>query len=180
MQQLYGFRLLKGVAKAERYSLANSAGICLGPRYAFDLTRPGLALYGGIPVPSAQGHIAPVVKVEAQVLQVRTVAKGETIGYGATFTARSETRAAILNLGYADGYLRSFAGKGHALIGGAPCPLLGRVSMDLIAVDVTAVGTKEGDWLEIGYDLVEASALTGLSQYELLTGLGRRYQRRWT
>ena len=180
MQQLYAFRLLKGFTKAARFSLANSAGICLGPRYAFDLTRPGLALYGGIPTVAARGQIRPVVKIEAEVLQLRNVHKGETVGYGATFTAQAETRAAILNLGYADGYLRCFAGKGHALVEGFRCPLLGRVSMDLVAVDVTDLDIKEGDWLEIGYDLPAASALTGLSQYELLTGLGRRYQRRWT
>jgi len=180
MQQLYAFRLAKGFVKAKRYSLANSAGICLGPRYAFDLTRPGLALYGGVPTPAAEGHIRPVVRLEAQLIQRRMVRAGQTVGYGATFTAPAEMQVGILNIGYADGYLRAFAGKGHALVDGVRCPLIGRVSMDLVAVDLGQTHAGEGDWLEIGYDLAQAAAVTGLSQYELLTGLGGRYQRRWT
>ena len=86
----------------------------------------------------------------------------------------------ILNIGYADGYLRAFAGNGYARADGNRCRLVGRVSMDLVAVDLGQAQAGEGDWLEIGYDLAQASAATGLSQYELLTGLGRRYQRRWT
>jgi alanine racemase len=178
--QLFIFRGLRGAIPARRYSLANSAGICLGQRYAFGLTRPGLALYGGIPRGEAVDHIEPVVRIEAQILQIRDVPKGATIGYGATFTAPGRMRVAILNLGYADGYLRCFAGNGFARMGDRNCPVLGRVSMDLIAVDVTAADAAEGDWMRIGYDLPTTSAATGLSQYELLTGLGPRYQRRWS
>lgn len=174
------FAELAASIPARRYSLANSAGACLGPDYGFDLTRPGLALYGGIPHPAAQGHIRPVARIEAQVLQLRTVQPGQSVGYGATFVAERPTRIAILNLGYADGYLRAFAGKGGARLGDTACPLVGRVSMDLIAVDVGSVGVGEGDWLAIDYRLDEASGLTGFSQYELLTGLGSRYQRLWT
>ena len=105
-------------------------------------------------------------------------AKGATIGYGATFTAPSRMRVAILNLGYADGYLRAFAGHGFGRAGDRSFHLLGRVSMDLIAVEAPDV--DEGDWLTIDYDLPRASAATGLSQYELLTGLDGRYQRRWS
>lgn len=169
-----------GAVPARRYSLANSAGACLGPAYGFDLTRPGLALYGGVPHPAAQGHIRPVAAIEAQVLQVRDVLPGQSVGYGATFVAQQPTRIAILNLGYADGYLRAFAGRGSARLGEAGCPLVGRVSMDLIAVDMGSAEVGEGDWLAIDYRLDEASRLTGLSQYELLTGLGSRYQRLWT
>ncbi len=169
------FAELSGRIAARRTSLANSAGICLGPDYGFDLTRPGLALYGGVPRAEAEGHIAPVVWIEAQILQVRDVPAGDTIGYGAIFTATRPMRAAILNLGYADGYLRAFAGHGVARQGDVACPLVGRVSMDLVAVDL-----GEGDWLEVDYRLDLAARLTGLSQYELLTGLGSRYQRRWT
>ncbi len=87
---------------------------------------------------------------------------------------------ATLNLGYADGYLRAFSGKGHAHVAGTPTPVVGRVSMDLLIIDVSAApDVGEGDWITIDYDLPETSALTGLSQYELLTGLGRRYDRRW-
>jgi alanine racemase len=179
--QLFIFRGLRGAIPARRYSLANSAGICLGQRYAFGLTRPGLALYGGIPRAEAIDRIRPVVRIETQVLQIRDVPKGATIGYGATFTAKERTRVAILNLGYADGYLRCFAGHGAARIAGSLHPLLGRVSMDLIAVDASrAADIAEGDWIEIAYDLEAASTATGLSQYELLTGLGHRYQRRWS
>jgi alanine racemase len=165
---------------ARRYSLANSAAICAGADYAFDLTRPGISLYGGIQRAEADGHIRAVVQPEVEVLQVRDVPAGDTIGYGATFTASQALRVAILNLGYADGYLRCFAGHGRAWAGDAVCPVLGRVSMDLIAVDVTGLNVGPGDWLRIDYDLSRASASTGLSQYELLTGLGSRYQRRWT
>lgn len=165
---------------ARRNSLANSAGICLGGDFAFDLTRPGLALYGGEPAPSASGHIRQVVRIEAEVLQVRSVAPGQTIGYGATFTPDAPTRAAIVNLGYADGYMRGFTGRGTARTNSDRFALAGRVSMDLVAVDVGAANISEGDWLEIDYQLPEAAIRSGLSQYELLTGLGNRYQRHWT
>ena len=179
-RQLAAFADLRSAIPARRYSLANSAGICLGPDYAFDLTRPGLGLYGGTPAPAAADHIAQVVRPQAQVVQVRSVPAGATIGYGATFTAPAPMRVAILNVGYADGYLRAFAGQGRARAGDIACPLVGRVSMDLVAVDVSAADVAEGDWLALDYALAAAATATGLSQYELLTGLGRRYLRRWT
>lgn len=180
-RQLFAFRGCKGQVAARRYSLANSAGVCLGPRYAFDLVRPGLALYGGTPGPAAAGRLRQVVRPHAQAVQVRGVPAGATIGYGGTYTAPRAMRVAILNLGYADGYLRAFGGVGGGRVGGIACPLVGRVSMDLIALDVTdAAPVAEGDWIALDYDLPAAAAATGLSQYELLTGLGRRYLRRWT
>jgi alanine racemase len=163
--------------EVDRLSLANSAGIALGAEYAFDLTRPGLALYGGVPRPELADAIVQVARPEAQVLQRRRVAAGETVGYNATWTAVADTEVAILNIGYADGYWRGFSGRGQALHNGAALPVLGRVSMDLIAVDVTGRAVAEGDWLEIDYDLPRASAASGMSQYELLTGLGGRYDR---
>ena len=178
--QLFTFRGLRGSVKARRYSLANSAGICLGPRYAFDLTRPGLGLYGGTPGPAGSGKLAQVVHPEAEVLQVRDVASGQTIGYGATFTAPGPMRIAILNIGYADGYYRGFGGGGVARSGPVAHPLVGRVSMDLVAAHVGAGDVREGDWLTLDFDLPAAAAVSGLSQYELLTGLGGRYGRRWT
>ena len=108
------FAAVAATATARRYSLANSAGTCLGPDYAFDLVRPGLALYGGIPREEAIGHIAQVAYPEAEIVQRRTIKAGETCGYGATWTATADTEAAIVNIGYADGYLRCFAGKGSA------------------------------------------------------------------
>jgi alanine racemase len=166
---------------ARRLSLANSAGICLGAEYSFDLTRPGLALYGGIARPEAEGHIAQVVRVEAQIVQRRSVPAGDSVGYNATFTASRATELAILNIGYADGYLRGFSsGAGRVLHAGQSLPVCGRVSMDLTAVDVTAAPQlREGDWLELDYHLPSAAAASGLSQYELLTTLGQRHARIW-
>ena len=179
--QFERFRAVRAAVPARRYSLANSAGICLGPDYGFDLTRPGLALYGGIPRREAEGHIARVVLPEAEVIQRRTVRAGETIGYGATWTASADTEAAILNVGYADGYLRCFTGKGAAMLGDTRLPLIGRVSMDLVAIDCSAAPSiREGDFLAMDYDLVAASEATGLAQYELLTGLSSRFERLWS
>lgn len=162
---------------ARRLSLANSAGIALGTDYAFDLTRPGLALYGGVPRPELVGTIVQVAHPEAQVLQRRTVRAGEPVGYNATWIAPVDTEVAILNYGYADGYFRGFSGRGAALLGDVALPLLGRVSMDLIAIDVTGHDVAEGDWLTIDFDLPRAAAQSGMSQYELLTGLGSRFDR---
>ena len=175
------FAAVAASVAAKRYSLANSAGICLGGDYAFDLVRPGLALYGGVPRAEAAGHIAQVAFPEAEVIQRRTVRAGETIGYGATWTAAIDTEVGIVNIGYADGYLRCFAASGSASAGGEALPLIGRVSMDLIALDVSAApGLGEGEWVTLDYDLPAASDATGLSQYELLTGLSDRFERRWS
>ncbi|WP_310467648.1 alanine racemase [Sphingomonas sp.] len=178
--QLQRFGEVAGSVDANRYSLANSAGICLGQDYSFDLVRPGLALYGGVPRREAEGHIAQVARVEAEVIQRRPIRAGESCGYGATFVAEADTEAAIVNLGYADGYLRGFSGRGAAFAGEAALPVLGRVSMDLIALGCDAArDLREGDWVEIDYDLPTASEASGLSQYELLTTLGSRFERRW-
>jgi alanine racemase len=178
--QLERFGALKASVPARRYSLANSAGICLGPDYAFDLTRPGLALYGGVPRAEAAGKIAQVVFPQAQLLQRRHVPAGDSIGYNATHVVVREMDIAVLNIGYADGYLRAFSGRGIVKAGDIALPVVGRVSMDLVAVDVSAQPSLvEGDWLDIDYALPEAAALSGLSQYELLTGLGDRFDRRW-
>lgn len=179
--QLERFRGQRGVLRATRYSLANSAGICLGLDYAFDLTRPGLALYGGVPRREAEGQIQQVVFPQAQVLQRRRVRAGDTIGYNATHLAAEDMNVAVLNIGYADGYLRGFSGKGSVHANGVRLPVVGRVSMDMIAVDVTAApSVVEGGWLDIDYALPAASAVSGLSQYELLTGLGARFERLWS
>ena len=178
--QLDRFLAISATVKARRYALANSAGICLGRDYSFDLVRPGLALYGGIPRPEAAGQIRQVAFPEAEVVQRRKIRAGESCGYGATWTAASDTEAAIVNIGYADGYLRCFAGKGSASANGKPLPLIGRVSMDLIALDAsTFPELAEGDWVALDYDLPDAAEASGLSQYELLTGLSERLERRW-
>ena len=162
----------------KRASLANSAGIMLGPDYHGDLTRPGLALYGGIPCPSLAGQIRPVAAPEAALIQVRDIAAGEGVGYNATFIAPRAMRIGVISLGYADGYLRAWSGKGVLRSMDRPLPVIGRVSMDMTVVDLSAApDLREGDWLRADYDLAEAVATTGLSQYELLTLLGRRFTR---
>ncbi|SFS02775.1 alanine racemase [Sphingomonas jatrophae] len=174
-RQRAAFDAVAARVPARRRSIANSAGALLG--HALDLVRPGLALYGGAPAPGAA--FAQVVRPQAEVLQRRRVPAGETVGYGATFTAPVDMAVAILNIGYADGYFRAFAGHGVARAGEAACPLVGRVSMDLVAVDVTGTDVAEGDWLTLDLALPSAAAATGMSQYELLTSLGRRYSRVW-
>ena len=174
------FAALQGKSGARRMSLANSAGIALGADYGFDLTRPGVALYGAVPVAAFAGRVRQVVAPEVQVLQRRRVPAGQGVGYNMTWTAAADTEVAIVNLGYADGYLRCFSGKGRAWADGHALPVIGRVSMDLTALDVGAApGLAEGDWVAIDYALPAAAALSGMSQYELLTGLGARFDRIW-
>ncbi|MBA3880179.1 MAG: alanine racemase [Sphingobium sp.] len=178
--QRVAFMGITGRVTARRLSLANSAGIALGADYAFDLTRPGLALYGGVPRGEFAGRIRQVAVPEAQILQRRLLRAGGRIGYNATFTAPCDLPVAILNIGYADGYWRGFSGTGTAHAGDAVLPVIGRVSMDLIAVDISAAPTLgEGDWVALDYDLPVAAARSGMSQYELLVGLGQRIERVW-
>ncbi len=175
------FAALADKVPARRLSLANSAGICLGGDYAFDLTRPGLALYGGIPRREAVGHISQVVRLEAQIIQRRSISSGDAVGYNATFIADRNMELAILNLGYADGYLRGFSGTGRAWVGEDLVPVVGRVSMDLTAICVDAAPElREGDWIQLDFELPAASAQSGLSQYELLTSMGDRHERAWS
>jgi alanine racemase len=179
-RQLAAFREIAGSVPAKCYAMANSAGICLGRDYSFDLVRPGLALYGGIPRGEAEGNIRQVARVDAQVVQRRTIRAGESCGYGATFTASADTEAAIVNIGYADGYLRGFSSRGSAFAGEFALPVLGRVSMDLLALGCDAApDLKEGDWVELDYDLPTASEASGITHYELLTTLGSRFERIW-
>jgi alanine racemase len=178
--QLERFRAVASAVPAKRYSMANSAGIGLGHDYSFDLVRPGISLYGGVQRPEFEDRIRQAARVEAQVVQRRRIPAGESCGYGATFIAKEDTEATILNIGYADGYLRGFSSTGSAFAGEYSLPVLGRVSMDLIAVNCDAAPSlSEGDWVEIDYDLPSASKQSGLSQYELLTTLGSRFERRW-
>jgi alanine racemase len=178
-RQLADFKALSEALRAQRYSLANSAGICLGTDYAFELTRPGLALYGGVPVPTdaeQRAAIGRVLRLEAQVVQRRNVRLGQGVGYGGTYRASEDQAVAILNLGYADGLLRHLSFL-EAEWGGQTLPVLGRISMDLTAI-AAPIGLAEGDWVAFNLDLAQAA--TTLSQYELLTGLGSRFERVWT
>jgi alanine racemase len=180
-RQLKLFAELAGQVQAKRRSLANSAGIMLGRDYHFDLTRPGLSLYGGIARSELATAIAPVAYLSARILQIRELRAGDPVGYNATYICAQPSRVATLSIGYADGYLRGFSGKGMVRVAGIELPVIGRVSMDLVSVDITAAnGLGEGDWVDIAYDLPTASRASGLSQYELLTNLGKRFERRWT
>jgi len=174
--QLKAFRDIRQAITARRYSLANSAGIGLGSAYCHDLTRPGLALYGGIPRSDMAEVLSQVVFPQAAVLQVRHIAAGDAVGYNATFVAQQPMRIGALALGYADGYLRCWSGKGRFAWNGRELTSLGRISMDLTVVDLTAVpDCDEGDWLDVIYEPVRAASASGLSQYELLTLLGDRF-----
>lgn len=178
--QLTQFRQMALGITSKRKSLTNSAGIMLGPDYHFDLTRPGLSLYGGIARPEMAGEIRTVVQPQALVLQIRDLPSGAHVGYNATYETLAPTRVATLAIGYADGYWRGFSGKGHVTFGGVRLPVIGRVSMDLLLVDATAAPQLvEGDWVDIDFELYAASALSGMSQYELLTGIGDRSERSW-
>ncbi len=161
-----------------RASLANSAGIALGTDYHGDLTRPGLSLYGGVPHPQLAGHIRQVAYPQAAVMQIRQLNPGDSVGYNAIFVANRPMRVAVIALGYADGYLRCWSGLGTMLGQGQRLPVLGRVSMDMTVIDVSAApDLREGDWVEAAYDLPGAAKISGLSQYELLTLLGQRFAR---
>ena len=176
-QQLARFHEAAKAISAQRLSLANSAGIALGTEYHFDVTRPGLALYGGVQRSELRGSIRQVATLDAALLQVRQIAAGECVGYNATFTAREPMRIGVACLGYADGFLRSWAGSAlrHE---GVDLPILGKVSMDMIVVDLgNAEQLREGDWVAVPYDLPAAAQASGLSQYELLTVLGKRLRR---
>jgi alanine racemase len=171
-------------------SFANSAGIMLGPDFAYDLVRPGIALYGGHPRRHGQNPFRPVVHLKGRVLQVRRVGPGETIGYGATRTVTRPARIAVVSVGYADGFFRSLSAEDGkdglaAYFGSHAAPILGRVSMDLITIDVSAVPEEisgRGAWVELIGPNVPAhtvAARAGTIDYEVLTNLGRRALRRY-
>jgi alanine racemase len=177
-RQLARFRDVASHVPHKASSLANSAGIALGADYAFDLTRPGLSLYGGIARPELADVIRQVVFPQAMVIQRRRLEQGESVGYNATYTARSAMEVATISIGYADGFLRS-RGPGSALQhNGIALPILGRVSMDMTVVDCTsAPELADGDFVEIPFELPRVAKSSGLSQYELLTMLGKRFNR---
>ncbi|RJY08475.1 alanine racemase [Aurantiacibacter aquimixticola] len=175
--QLAVFRKAVPLLAAKRLSLSNSAGIALGADFNIDLTRPGLALYGGIPHPALRGKIRQVAFPQAAIIQTRDLSPGDKVGYNAKWIAERPTRAGTVSLGYADGFMR-LMGQGSALhFGEHELPILGRVSMDMVVVDLGESGAGEGDFLDVPFDLPDLAARSGLSQYEILTGLGRRFER---
>ena len=179
-EQLEAFKAALQQVSGKRASLANSAGIALGSDYHFDTTRPGLSLYGGSQRDLLSSNIMQVVFPQSQILQVRDLVAGDRLGYNAQYIAAEVKRVAILAMGYADGYLRGFSGTGCFASDGRDLPVLGRVSMDLIAVDLSAaMELSEGDWVDCKFDLPQATRQSGMSQYELLTCLGSRSDRIW-
>ena len=168
-------------------SLANSAGIFLGKAYAHDLVRPGIAIYGGNPTPALANPMHAVALLEGTILQTRDVETNQTVGYGATWKTSRRSRVAILGAGYKDGVPRSLSSGNsnnppQVFLGGKRCPIIGRVSMDMMAIDVTDLtqAVKRGDRAEIlGPNILidEAANWAGTISYELLTRLGSRYAR---
>jgi alanine racemase len=158
--------------KAPR-SLASTGGVLISPDYHFDLVRPGIGLYGSGGLDAGNPTLAAAATIEAPILQVRDVAPGETFGYGATFTAQNKMRTATVALGYADGYLRSLGGRGYGFLGGAVRPILGRVSMDLIIIDVTGCAEAQPgamvEFLVPNVKLDDIAARAGTATYEILT-----------
>ncbi|MEJ1158511.1 alanine racemase [Prosthecomicrobium sp. N25] len=185
-RQLERFRAAAALFPGLPASLANSAGIFLGADYQAGLVRPGVALYGGAVRSGRPSPMMPVLHLSAPILRIRRVAAGETVGYGAAETLRRDSRVAILSVGYADGYRRAASAEdgrpgGRVAIGGRVVPILGRISMDLMAVDVTDVpGACRGTAVELIGDHVglgDVAAAMGTIDYEVLTGLGLRFQR---
>ena len=172
-------------AAAARYpgvprSFANSAGIFLGRDYAFDAVRPGISLYGGGPEGKPDARLKTVATLEAEILQLREVPSGESVGYGAAWTAAAPTTVAVVAAGYADGVLRSSHPRGAVWFAGSRRPMLGRVSMDVIVVDVTGAGARPGDRVELfgpNLPLDEAATAAGTAAYELLTSVSARVAR---
>ena len=167
-------------------SLANSSGVFLGPDFHLDMVRPGAALYGVSPVSGIRNPMAQPVSLAARILQLRDVDSPQTVGYGATHHVAGPGKIATVALGYADGFLRCLSNRGRCYIDDMPVPVVGRVSMDLITLDVTGVAPGRlapGDVVEVlgpcnTVDAVAAAA--GTIGYEILTALGRRYHRRYT
>lgn len=161
-------------------SLASSGGVMLGKDYAFDMVRPGLGLYGGNSQPAKPNPFATVAILHGRILQLRQIDKGESVGYGATFRAARPTVLAVAGLGYTDGLMRVLAGRGTGAIGGVRVPIAGRVSMDLITLDVTDVPEgkrRVGDLIEFFGDTItldEIAAAAGTAPYEILTSMSRR------
>ena len=175
VQQLTAFREVASQVQHRQLSMANSAGIALGPDYAFDVTRPGLSLFGGSQRPELEAVIRQVASPQAALLQIREISAGETVGYNAMFTAQRDLRIGVVSIGYADGYLHLWREKGSVLHGETNLSVLGKVSMDMIVIDLSnAPDLREGDWLTIPYSLPDAARQSSIPQYELLTGLGTR------
>ncbi|MDH3702041.1 MAG: alanine racemase [Alphaproteobacteria bacterium] len=183
-EQLHAFRAALPRLPNTAASLAASSGIFLGPDYHFDLVRPGVALYGVAPVAGEPNPMQQVINLQGKIIQIRDVDAPRTVGYGATHQFAGPSRVATVAAGYADGYLRSLSGRGTAFIDDIAVPIVGRVSMDLITLDITkAPRAKLGDFVELigpHHDADAVAREAGTIGYEILTALGRRYARHYT
>lgn len=189
--QIGRFKTVRGHFGAIAGSLSNSSGIFLGHDAHHDLVRPGVALYGVNPLPGRANPMQPVVSLQGRIVQTRDVPQGATVGYSATWTAKRATRLAVVSVGYADGFPRAASASdaragAEAIVAGMRCPLAGRVSMDLIAIDITEVPAAQvsrGDLVTLigdGITLDDLATRAGTIGYEVLTSLGRRYRRIYT
>jgi alanine racemase len=187
-RQLAAFREIASAFSGVPAALSNSSGIFLGSPFQFDMVRPGAALYGVNPTPEADNPMLPVVDLKARIVQIRDVERGESVGYGGNWTARRPTRLAIVSAGYADGYFRAGSSNdgtrgAEVIAAGKRCPVAGRVSMDLIAVDVTDLekhAVRRGHMVTLigeGITVDELAHHFGTIGYEVLTSLGARYTR---
>ncbi len=187
-RQIRLFREVRLLYRGIPSSLAASSGVFLGNTTHCDMVRPGIALYGGNPTPGHSNPMRPAVRLDAHVLQVRHVGKSEAIGYGAVWTARHASRIAVIAVGYGDGYLRAASSTDEApgadaIVAGKRCPIAGRISMDLAAVDITALpenAVRRGDLVTLIGDEITVDDLAnkaGTISYEVLTNLSRRYHR---
>src|SRR5579871_4469654 len=187
-RQLTAFREIASVFTNVTASLSASSGIYLGAQFQFDMVRPGAALYGVNPTPEADNPMKPVIDLKARIVQIRNVERGETVGYGGTWTARRPTKLAIVAAGYADGYFRAASANdgtrgAEVVVAGKRCPVAGRISMDLMAVDITdlpANAARRGHMVTLigeGVTVDELAHHFGTIGYEVLTNLGRRYAR---
>jgi alanine racemase len=187
-RQINLFREVRILYRGITSSLANSSGIFLGNAAHCDMVRPGVALYGVNPTPGQSNPMRPAIELQARIAQVRIVQKGETVGYNAGWTAKRTSRLAVVAVGYADGYLRAASASDQApgadaIVAGKRCPIAGRVSMDLIEIDITDLpdgSARRGDLVKLIGDEIsvdDVAAAAGTIGYEVLTSLGRRYHR---
>ncbi len=187
-RQIKTFREIRMLYRGIPSSLANSSGVFLGSTAYCDMVRPGVALYGVNPTPGRNNPMRPVVELQGRILQVRSVARGDAVGYDAAWTARHASRIAVVGVGYGDGFIRASSSSdeapgGNVIVAGKRCPIAGRISMDLMAVDISALpdgAARRGDMVtligdEIGLDAV--ANVAGTIGYEVLTSLGQRYHR---
>lgn len=196
VRQAEAFQAVRRCFEGIESSLASSGAIYLGPEYHCDLTRPGIALYGGEPISGEANPMQPVVHAEARILQIRQAKAGEFVSYGATHRLTRDSRLAIVGAGYADGWQRALSGSGvklraaipaggYGVIDGQRVPIIGRVTMDLTSFDITDLpedAVRAGDYVSLfgdGITLDEAARSAGTIGYELLTSLGKRYERRY-